>query len=87
MLRIPARPERRSAPKLDAYDLAPEKRHIPHPAPIQFENNVWIGAVAVVTKGVTIGDNSVLAAGAVVTRDIPPNVIAAGVPAKVLRAI
>ena len=40
-----------------------------------------------VTKGVTIGDNSVLAAGAVVTRDIPPNVIAAGVPAKVLREI
>ena len=69
------------------HDLAPEKRHILHPAPIHIGHNVWIGAVAVVTKGVTIGDNSVLAAGAVVTRDIPPNVIAAGVPAKVLRAI
>jgi maltose O-acetyltransferase len=41
----------------------------------------------VVTKGVTIGDNSVIAAGAVVTHDIPPNVIAAGVPAKVLRGL
>jgi len=69
------------------HDLAPEKRHILHPAPIRIGNNVWIGAGAVVTKGVTIGDNSVIAAGAVVTRDIPPNVIAAGVPAKVLREI
>ena len=69
------------------HDLAPDKRHILHPAPIRIGNNVWIGAGAVVTKGVTIGDNSVIAAGAVVTRDIPPNVIAAGVPAKVLREI
>ena len=69
------------------HNLAPEKRHILHPAPIRIGNNVWIGAGVVVTKGVTIGDNSVIAAGAVVTRDIPPNVIAAGVPAKVLRAI
>ena len=69
------------------HDLAPEKRHILHSAPIRIGNNVWIGAGAVVTKGVTIGDNSVIAAGAVVTRDIPPNVIAAGVPAKVLREI
>ena len=69
------------------HNLAPEKRHILHPAPIRIGNNVWIGAGVVVTKGVTIGDNSVIAAGAVVARDIPPNVIAAGVPAKVLRAI
>ena len=48
---------------------------------------VWIGAGVVITKGVTIGDNSVIAAGAVVTRDIPANVIAAGVPAKVLREL
>ncbi len=54
------------------HDLAPEKRHILHPAPIRIGNNVWIGAGAVVTKGVTIGDNAVIAAGAVVTRDIPP---------------
>jgi len=69
------------------HDLALEKRHILHPAPIHIGNNVWIGAGAVITKGVTIGDNAVIAAGAVVTRDIPPNVIAAGVPAKVLREI
>ena len=69
------------------HDLAPEKRHILHPAPIRIGSRVWIGANVVVTKGVTIGDNSVIAAGAVVTRDIPPNVVAAGVPAKVLRAL
>lgn len=69
------------------HDLDPEKRHILHPAPIHIGSRVWIGANVVVTKGVTIGDNSVIAAGAVVTHDIPPNVIAAGVPAKVLRGL
>ena len=69
------------------HDLDPEKRHILHPAPIHIGSRVWIGANVVVTKGVTIGDNSVIAAGAVVTRDIPPNVVAAGVPAKVLREL
>ena len=69
------------------HDLDPEKRPILHPAPICIGRRVWIGAGVVITKGVTIGDNSVIAAGAVVTRDIPANVIAAGVPAKVLREL
>lgn len=67
------------------HDMDPEKRFILHPAPIIIGSRVWIGANVVVTKGVTIGDNSIIAAGAVVTQDIPANVIAAGVPAKVLR--
>ncbi|MCY1423806.1 Galactoside O-acetyltransferase [compost metagenome] len=46
--------------------------------------NVFIGANVTVLKGVTIGDNSVIANGSVVNRDIPANVIAGGVPAKVL---
>ena len=69
------------------HDLDPEKRQQLHPGAIHIGKNVWIGSNAVICAGVTIGDNSVIAAGAVVTRDIPPNVIAAGVPAKVLRAI
>ena len=69
------------------HDLDPEKRHILHPAPIRIGRRVWIGVGVVITKGVTIGDNSVIADGAVVTRDIPANVIAAGVPAKVLREL
>lgn len=66
------------------HDIAPDKRHLLYPAPIHIGNNVWIGAGVIVTKGVTIGDNSVIAAGAVVTRDIPANVVAGGVPAKIL---
>ena len=69
------------------HDIDPNKRHILHPAPIRIGSRVWIGANAVITKGVTIGDNSIIAAGAVVTHDIPANVIAAGVPAKVLKEI
>ena len=58
-----------------------------HPAPIHIGKNVWIGANATVTPGVSIGDNAVIAAGAVVNRDIPANVIAGGVPAKVIREL
>ncbi len=69
------------------HDMNPEKRHLLHPAPIRIGNRGWIGANAVVTKGVTIGDNSIIAAGAVVTHDIPANVLAAGVPARVRRTL
>jgi acetyltransferase-like isoleucine patch superfamily enzyme len=50
-------------------------------APIRIERNVWIGASATVLQGVTVGENSVIAAGAVVTRDVPANTVVAGVPA------
>ena len=49
-------------------------------------NDVWLGANAVIVPGVTIGDGAVIAAGAVVTKDVPPRTIAAGVPAKVVKA-
>lgn len=55
--------------------------------PIKVGNNVWIGAGSVVLAGVTIGDNSVIGAGSVVKKDIPANVVAVGVPCKVLREI
>jgi len=54
-------------------------------APIVLEPNVWLGVRVVVLKGVTIGENAVVGAGSVVTRDIPPNCLAAGVPARVVR--
>lgn len=50
-------------------------------------DNVWLGGGVVVLPGVTIGENSVVGAGAVVTRDIPSNVVVAGVPARVIRSI
>lgn len=55
--------------------------------PIKIGNNVWIGGGVSILSGVTIGDNVVLAAGAVVTKDIPSNVVAAGIPAKVIKKI
>jgi len=54
-------------------------------ADIEIGNDVWLGAGVIVLAGVTIGDGCVVAAGAVVTKSLPPNVIAGGVPAKVLR--
>lgn len=54
---------------------------------IHIGKNVWIGSNAVILPGVTIGDNTIIGAGSVVTRDIPENVIAVGNPCRVLRAI
>jgi acetyltransferase-like isoleucine patch superfamily enzyme len=55
--------------------------------PIVIENNVWLGERVIITKGVSIGENSVIGAGAVVTKDIPANCIAAGNPARVIKTI
>lgn len=66
------------------HDLDPYSRQN-HYAPIHIGNRVWIGAGAIITKGVTIGDNAVIAAGAVVTKDVPADTVVGGVPAKVLR--
>lgn len=56
-------------------------------APIVIERNVWIGAGATVLQGVTIGSDSVVAAGAVVTCDVPPRSLVAGLPARVIRPL
>ena len=67
------------------HGLKPEERHDLFPAPIHIGKNVWLGANVTVLGGVTVGDNVVIAAGAVVTRDVPANTVAAGVPARVVR--
>lgn len=56
-------------------------------APVTIGSDVWIGSRALVLPGVTIGDGSVIGAGAVVTRDVPGSVLAAGVPARVIRDV
>ena len=55
--------------------------------PIVIERNVWIAAGATIIGGVTVGENSVVAAGSVVTRDVPPNALVGGNPARVIRSI
>ncbi|MDR6499207.1 sugar O-acetyltransferase [Burkholderia sp. MS455] len=55
--------------------------------PIAIERNVWVGAGATIIGGVTVGEHSVVAAGAVVTRDVPPNTLVGGNPATVIRSI
>lgn len=69
------------------HDMDPKKRSNIYPAPIVIGKNVWIGANATVVPGVTIGDGTIVAAGAVVTKDVPANVIVGGVPAKMIKNI
>lgn len=70
------------------HRLEPERRlERPESEPIVLEENVWLGARVIVTSGVTIGEGSVIGAGSVVTRDVPPRTLAAGVPAKAIRGI
>jgi maltose O-acetyltransferase len=70
------------------HQLDPERRdEQPESAPVVLESNVWLATRVIVLPGVTIGRNSVVGAGSVVTRDIPPDVLAAGIPAKVIRPL
>jgi len=59
----------------------------PDSKPVKLHDNVWVGDHATVLKGVTIGENSIVAAQAVVTKDVPPNVVVAGNPAKVVKEL
>lgn len=72
-----------------SHPILPQLREkaIQYNIPVRIGKNVWIGAGAVILPGVTVGDNSVIGAGSVVTKDIPPNVVAAGNPCRVLREI
>jgi acetyltransferase-like isoleucine patch superfamily enzyme len=70
------------------HPLDPETRRTEiTTAPIRIGRGVWIAAGAMVLQGVTVGDDAVVAAGAVVTRDVPPRTLVAGVPARVVRRL
>ncbi len=69
------------------HGLLPEARSHTYPAPIVLGRNVWIGSNATILQGVTIGDNAVVAAGAVVTKDVAANTVVGGVPAKFIKSI
>lgn len=58
-----------------------------HPAPVAIGRNVWIGANATILAGVTIGDDAVVAAASVVTKNVPAQAIVVGSPARVVRSV
>lgn len=69
------------------HGLAPEDRSNTYPAPIVLKKNVWVGSNSTILSGVTIGENAVVGAGSVVTKDIPANTVAGGVPARIIKHI
>jgi maltose O-acetyltransferase len=70
------------------HELDPDRRlEVPQPRPIVIEDNVWLGARVIVMPGVTIGRDSVVGAGGVVTKDVPPRTLVAGVPAREVRRL
>ena len=79
------------APKVsllsEGHPISPTERASLVPGHIHIKKGVWIGAGATILPGVTIGENSVVAAGAVVSKDVPANTIVGGVPAKIIKSI
>jgi acetyltransferase-like isoleucine patch superfamily enzyme len=79
------------APKVsllsEGHPVSPSERGSLIPGPIHIKTGAWIGAGATILPGVTIGENSVVAAGAVVSKDVPANTVVGGVPAKILKSI
>lgn len=71
----------------DWHGIYDRVKRDPESKPVILEDNVWVGDHAIVLKGVTIGKNSIVAAHAVVTRDVPANVIVAGNPARVVKEL
>ncbi len=71
----------------EGHPIAAQDRQTLTTGKIHIKKNAWIGANATILQGVTIGENSVVAAGAVVSKDVPDNVIVGGIPAKVIKSI
>ena len=79
------------APKVsllsEGHPVSAESRHSLVPGHIHIKKNAWIGAGVTILPGVTIGENAVVAAGAVVSKDVPANTVVGGIPAKIIKAI
>lgn len=79
------------APKVsllsEGHPIAPQDRQTLTTGKIHIKQNAWIGANATILQGVTIGENSVVAAGAIVSKDVPDNTVVGGIPAKILKII
>lgn len=79
------------APKVsllsEGHPLNPNERQSLIPKHIHIKKNAWIGANSTILQGVTIGENSVVAAGSVVSKDVPDNAVVGGIPAKIIKEI
>lgn len=79
------------APKVnllsEGHPVSPKNRQSLVPGHIHIKKNAWIGANATILPGVTVGENAIVAAGAVVSKDVPDNTIVGGIPAKVIKTI
>ena len=79
------------APKVsllsEGHPVSPNDRQSLVPGHIHIGKNAWIGAGATILPGVTVGENAVVAAGAVVSKDVPANTVAGGIPAKIIKSI
>ena len=69
------------------HGISPDDRGNTYPAPIVLGKNVWIGSNSTILQGVTIGDNAIVGAGAVVTKDVAANTVVGGVPARFIKKI
>lgn len=69
------------------HGIAAKDRRTMTPAPIRLGSNVWVGSNSTILPGVTVGDNAIIAAGAVVTKDVPADTIVGGVPAREIKKI
>lgn len=69
------------------HGFMPNDRQTLYPAPVHIGKNAWIGSNATILQGVNIGENAIIAAGAVVNKDVPSNTVVGGVPAKIIKKI
>ncbi len=74
-------------PTAEMLKLSPIDRPLISKGPVIIKNNVWVGEGVAIMPGVTIGKNSVIATNAVVTKDVPPNSVVGGIPAKIIKQI
>lgn len=71
----------------EEHPLNPQQRHGLHARPVVIRRNAWLGAGVIVLPGVTIGENAIVGAGSVVTKDVPDNAVVVGSPAKIVKYV